>query len=732
MAMNNNSQLLGNRGDSEWIRQALLVPVHTTKVNASARDASQTQAMQFSYQSLAFADTSLGGNRAMNPKPQFTRFADQKLPSLVPVNNGTSGSIDFSTTLGMGRYYAETIDRNANMITLQFGSPGYNSLTNFFGGFYDPGWGNMVNNGVTGSDLLFTMSKWVGYLTMWAIAPGLAITNIIYNTSKKFMANVQHQPLTRFYYMKPTMTLYWSTVTVIVNALCVNMHLAGGISDGDISRSTSNETNVPPGSVKINIDQYNADTGNNATTLANLARILPDIMLDGGGINIRAVANRYQRLADAHHRVLQDIQNSVTDDVSAYQAIQNYIHTGIPSMYLQPLNYPDQNSNITAYQNSVAGTGLHLFQDIVEGIKATFSSTPAADTPPDKQIDNSAAVSAQGDAVGAQADTVALNGASFWTGLTTHLSKYADYAIAEARDGSNFVNFYVDWESHVSESFSSTTKESSIAEKMNQVSRDNKDRLFNTAQGNISDSIIANTIEGVVSGVTSIMAGLAASVGLSGLALLGGRALVDIPEFWDSSTSTLPTSSYNIQLRTPYGNPISVLTNILIPTAMWIAAAAPRSTGRNSYNGPFLCKLWQKGRVQIQLGMVTNLSITRGTGNVGWNIHGQPIGIDLNITISNLSKMLHIPITTDLSISDVIGLTAFDEDNNFTDYMAILGSLGLSEQYYLSSRWRLRRATTMMNFDSFWSSANFMNWLVGDTIPGSLMSIAAQKGFLGS
>lgn len=722
VGMINNSQQLGEREDTQWVRQSMLIANRGTFPKVNNRNTDQQYATQFSYQRLNFADTSLGGNRAMNPRPQFTRFADPKLPSLLmPIDdsNANVGSGGTPRSLGMGRYYAETVNQNANLISLQFGVPAYNSLTNFFTSFYDSGHGAMVNDGIV-NNVAFTIGKWVGYITMWAILPEVCAANILYNTGKKALADIQRRPLSKFYYMKPTMGLYWSTVTTIVNALTVNMHLANGLAPGVLKRTNPGTNNsLPSGDITIDTTAV----GQSQDDIEQLARILPDIWLtDNKGFNIRAIANRYERLADAHDRILNDIRNQYPNEADAFAAIQNYAQNGIiDSGALQKLNYPTMTEYLTEYIDSVAGKGISLFQDVV---------SVGQDVPANKQGDNSADVQNQANSASIAANSVSFEGKNLWTGIFDHLSQYAPYATAELRDGSAFVHFYVDWESHVSESFNNSTKESSISETMNSTARAGRDKTFNFAHGNLGDNVIADAVESIISSVGDVLSGLASSVGLSGLAMLGGRTFVDIPEYWDQSTCTLPSSNYTIQLRSWAGNSISVMTNVLIPLAMWIAAAAPRATGRNSYSGPFLCKLWQKGRVQIQLGIINSLSITRGTGNVGWNLLGQPTGVDLNIGIINLSKMLYVPITTDLTVSDFIGLTLFDEDTNFTDYMAILGSLGLSEQYYASSRWRLRRARINQRFDTFFTVDNFETYLYGNTTVGSIMSIAVRSGHI--
>lgn len=708
------TQALQERSDSSWIRQALFIPGRSG-ANVNARAFNLDTDKQFSYNRLGFADTSLGGNRSINPKPQFTNFADPNLPSLLAktVNNGNPS---MSETMGMGRYYAETIDQHAQRIYLQFGVPAYNSLSNYFTMFYDSGHSAMANSGIVNHGILYSFSKFVGMVTVWAVVPGLATLNLLYTIATKVVADAQRRPLSKFYYMKPTMALYWSTVQTIVNGIAVNMGIAQGVDPYNISRETDQ-----------NMQVSNAATyGQSAADIKALSSILPDIFLkDSSGLDVRAVANRYQRLHDAHLRKLDEFKKLSSDETQLSNRILAYLNSGLQSSDIQA-QYKTLGDYISAYVDSTSGKGDYLIDKDIDSQIAGVAN----------------ASKSQGDNVADTARTQAANGVvitktgsegekSFWTGLTQHFSNYYDYAIAELRDGSAFVSFIVDYEQHVSESFNNSSRESDIASTMNEQSRSARAKLFNVANGNLLGGTVVGDIVGqFVKAGSDILNGFAEGFGISGIALLGGKAFADIPEFWDSSSVNLPSSNYTIPLRTPYGNPVCNLMYIITPLAMLIAGAAPRSTGRNSYTGPFLCKLYQKGRTQIQLGMINSLSINRGAGNAGWNIHGQATGIDVNVSIVNLSKILHIPISTDLTVSDLVGLTMFDEDNNYTDYLAVLASLGLSEQYYASSRWRIRRARSLQNFDTTFSVNALLSWGANDTTVGSLISIFARKGSL--
>jgi hypothetical protein len=74
-----------------------------------------------------YTSTAPGMNMAVNPKPQFTRYADPRVrgklesrPEFISV--GTTGH---QHGLGMGRYYSEAFDDNQQRIFMRFGVPKY-------------------------------------------------------------------------------------------------------------------------------------------------------------------------------------------------------------------------------------------------------------------------------------------------------------------------------------------------------------------------------------------------------------------------------------------------------------------------------------------------------------------------------------------------------------------------------------------------------------------------------
>jgi hypothetical protein len=731
MTTYSSSSTLTQLQDNGWIRQSLFVPYRGSAAGGMARDTDGSWRFNqsLSYASLMFEDTALGGSKVMNPKPQACRFADPKLSSIIATvqtnldyTGKKSGRLDQNKTLGEGRWYAEKIAANVQYITLQAGTPITNSLTNFMTGFYDPYHADMINTGVVGG-MAFNIGAFVGYVVGFAIAPLYMLSSFAYSTGKKIYADLARRPLSKFYYVKPTMAIYWSTVQGIMNAITVNLRQQGGLNPGSLIKGNDGATIIDKTSLT-----KDANSPNDEADLAELVRVLPDVFLDEkGSINVKAVATRYERLADAHERKLMDIKNSYPKLADVTAAINTYLQTGLQPNDVPPMTYPDIHSSLAGYALTVAGMGTFL-------VDTLLFNKPAVQTT-DKQGET-IAIAATSIKDNKSVSSILKAETQLSMTVADHLQKYADYMEAELRDGSAFVSFAVDYERTVSESFSSTTKPSDIAGKMNDTSRVNREKLFSVANGNIGDSFIADSVESFLGLASKVVQGTADAVGLSGLAMLGGRAFVDIPEFWDSSDVTMPSTSYVIPLRSWSGHPTALLQNIYFPLAMLLPFAAARSAGRAAYSNPFYCKMWQKGYAQIQTGIVTSFSITRGAGNLGWNEFGQPIAVDVHITIKDLSSITHIPITVDLSLKDIISLAGtgyavsmFDEDTKFTDLMAVWSSLGLADQYYASNRWRIRNAKKQQNFDSFWTMDNLMTWARG-TAGGDIVSFFVKQGHI--
>jgi hypothetical protein len=720
MATLTSGSSLDKLKDNDWVRQALFTP-HRTHIQANARDNDG----RFSIGQLMFEDTALGGGRFMNPKPQPCRLSDPKVKSLIAsvktdlsVTGSSTDKLNPAQTFGMGRWYAEKINQHQQYITIQVGIPQFNSIGNFMSSFYDPGQAILANTGSLIDAMAVTLLSTVGSVTVWALCPIFSLLSVGFSTGRKAFADLQNRPLSKFYYISPQMTMYWSTVQNIINALVVNLKLQGGVAEGDLKRKGTGPTTVEESLTKNDV-------------LKELGRILPDIYLaDGGGIDVRVVANRYERLAIAHQKKLQGITERTRGDAPEWEDVASdmveYFKTGLAGpVGTAALAYPTLKSLIDGYRESGKSADLHLIDKLMDAVSPQSAPNKKADT---VTVDSTSINSQAAATTGVTSDGYKLS-----TSVFDYWQEKKEFWQSEQRDGGQFVNFAIDYERHAQESFSNTPKESDLAAKMNSRARAGREMLFNTANGNLGDGILPSVVETLLGVASIVISGAANAVGMSGLAMLGGKAFVDIPEFWDSSSVTLPSMSYTIPLRSWSGHPVALLQNIYFPMAMWLALAAPRSAGRNSYTSPYYVKCWQKGYAQCASGLVTSLSITRGAGNVGWNAYGNPIAVDLHVTITDMSKMVHIPIGADFSAMDVFSnalidkpISMFDEDTAFTDLMAVWASVGLSEQYYATNRWRIRTAKTKANMNTFFSMNHLLSTISSSQL-GQLNSAIFYK-----
>jgi hypothetical protein len=668
--------------DQHWVRQAFLV-------TSDDLEATDIQNRTFTTASVKYTDTTPGGNIAINPPAQFTRYADIRAPGRFSGNMGIQDG-----SKGMGRYYSEAIDDNAQVIHLRFGVPQFAPMSTFFTGFYNTGAGQMARTGRATSSF-YMVGRAAGFIVSIMSWKLLAVHLI--GLGARFL---MQKPSSKFYYMKPAMPLYWNAVTTMVNHLAVNRGIIPRVGAPD----------------QINLNGNPAGTQEG---IAQLHALLPDVFKKNGGIDVYALANRAKRLERKHMAAKERATANAPPEGYTVEQISK-IMQGVESQVLQdsvPALVGDNESN---YGDSYMGKWL-----------ASNPSKPAGSDGTDTSSITEAVLDTQ------------TAGESFFNFLK-----------AELDDGGAFASFRVNSTGPVTESFSNTVGESDISSKINGMSASARNTKFNFGGGNLVGGVAGAAIGGVVNAAKDFVAGIGDSLEISGLAALAGAAFVDIPKHWQSSAANLPHASYTIELRSPYGNAISQLLNLDIPLAMLLAGVLPLSTGKQSYTSPFLVELFDKGRCQTRLGMIDSMTITRGQGNLGFNNEGHAMGIDVTFSIVDMSSILHMPITEGFSLGTaaiagtaaVVGGVAggpvgaaalggaalaagsgvFDEDTSFSDYMAILAGMGVADQIYQFRKLMLNITRAQAGWDSYTDPSRFASF-AADTLPGRLVS-AFYKG----
>ena len=615
--------------DTDWIKES--VSIHDT--NLGGLDSIKRFV---SGADLQFEDTTLGGNFVINPRPQFTRYADTR--SVGVLQGRQKVTVAASTgNHGMGIYYQEAFNSTQQTLHMRFGVPEFNSLVSFFTSFYDGETAMYAKSGRLSQQLGYHIGKALGLVANFVFLPLLAVHAI--GVGLRFF---MRKPASKYYYLKPTMTNYWTAVTTIVNQIAVYKGmLPNGSKDDGPYDSTQNQAIID-------------EAGMNA-----MRKLMPTLYSETGFIDIYKIANRAQRIRNQVDLKLAALARDMT-----YEDFQQY-------------------ASDFAGRKIELGRGRTLY-DAVKDWSAVKNGqqTDASKSSLDKHIRT-------------PDDPKSTEPAKEPDGLYDHFE-------SEFMDGSQFATFRVEYGGPVQESWSSSTVESDISSKFNQLSAQGRAASFSFANGNIDGGPLS-AITGLINGVAT---GLADALHISGIASLAGAAFVDIPQHWDNSAVNLPQMSYTMKLISPYGNAMSQMMDLYIPMAMLLAGALPISTGKQSYASPFLLELYDQGRAQTRLGIIDSLTFVRGTSNLGFNRNKQFMSVDVSFSVKDLSSVMHMPLSSGFSLNPLKGV--FDEDTVYSDYLHVLSNATLGQNIYPMRKLRENLNVKAMSIRALTSPARWM------------------------
>lgn len=676
--------------DTRWLRHAFLMPIGENRSGYG----SETRRRYATSAAYKFTNTTPGGNFTINNPPQFTRYADIRQPG--------RGRTIKDRENGMGRYYSEAIDDTKQVVHMAFGVPRYNSWTSYFTNFYDRHSALLANTGRT-SGFFYNLGfagTFVATLPLQPYILGFTVVTKVYNFLMK-------QSPSKWYYFEPTMHSYWSAVNVMANEFAIGL--------GIIPR------------VFAQGQKAMEDPGQSVTQddLLRFSKMYPDIFREGGGVDVMALANRAQRIADAS----QEAMERRRENVNNLQAMREQMRQWREHHESDPKPDVDSRTYFENYINATKG-GM-------------------------QRRDNNDAAEADATASGSESDTPDFNYSginqtnsfSEWSDLEA--SGIWDFMKASQRDGSQFASFRVNYNGTMSESVNNSVRDSDVAQTLNSKVASGRSAAFNFMGGNITPG--ADQVIGALQGM---VAGALDSVHLGGLATLAGTAFMDIPKIWDGSTVNLPRAEYTVPLPSAYGNKMSRFLNMYIPISMLLAGALPLAAGRAAYTSPFLCQIYHQGRVQCQLGMIDSMTITRGTGNVGWSADNDMLGAEISFSVVDMSSIMAAPIkgafaspnwgerafqaaamtageaaNGDVGAATAAALTGaggvWDEQSQFQDYMAVLSGLPVSDSYYVGRRLNLNMTRAVANFRTWRSPSNFMAYML-DSGPARAISAFAQ------
>lgn len=212
------------------------------------------------------------------------------------------------------------------------------------------------------------------------------------------------------------------------------------------------------------------------------------------------------------------------------------------------------------------------------------------------------------------------------------------------------IPFYINSEVSFAETMNNETTESSLASGINGLSDKARELQFligsttSAVAQNFSNAEVLNAVssskeaaEKMVSKLTSgnIFGSLFKNIKT---VVSGGR--LQFPNIWSNSTFS-KSYSVNIKLTTPDLDRKSWFLNIYVPLCHLAALVLPRGEFQNGYTSPFIIKAFYKGMFNIDMGIITDMTFTKGKEG-GWTKDALPTVVDVSFTIQDLYSTLSL------------------------------------------------------------------------------------------
>ena len=639
--------------DNDWVENAFMVSAKNLKpVDAYGSI--------FDADTFKFTDTSMGGSLSLNVFPQFTRYADIRMPSRVMERNDVVVN-NMSGNYGMGHYYSEAIDDNSVNVYFEFGVPAFNNILFYFLSATDYKTAVIANEGR--SPLFYDLGKLSGTAALILAFPYITIPALLVKGLVSFVGDMGVFPgRFDYYYLKPTMFNYWSTVNSLVTMMATEL---GILAPMFMSDSTNTKVGFPVG---INQDALDA-----------MKKIMPGIITTGNVINVHAMVGAAQkRFIKLRKKQLKSIK-SLAESGSITPAGDHSSVLDSVKLKADDLKSPadlwDENGelykdvqNTEMYSLKKGADTDSSFLDYLKSLGPTGSKKAFTD-PKTKLVRKLR-----------KEDT------------SSYLSKAFDTFSTVFNEGARYAIFRVENLGSVSESFSNNTTTVDTIDTVNAMGKTWRSLKFNMDGGNIPG--VSNVIHALTDFAAGQLSGI--TLGLSDVvgSFLSGMDL-DAPMRWDSSSFNLPTLSFKMKLVSPSAHPMAQLRGIYIPLASILAAALPRSTGPRSFTSPFVCSMFLRGYQRITLGMITSLTITRGTSNLPFNKYMRPLAVDVNFTVTDFSQAVSSPTPSSLMSS---GSIAYDDESGIARYISALCGRDLFSSTHVSSRFKIKFSNFLKSY----------------------------------
>lgn len=752
--------------DIDWISNSFLLAqpktAHKSEIETWRR---------YSDADFAFVGPGVGQNTVLNPAPGFTPLADiprrgiwsGSSPPSISMSKGSyiKHAARAKLFTGVGRTWFEAVDSNKQTVNLRFGTAIYKGLFTFFTSFYDNDSANLARYGRV--SISYYAGLALGTLATLPLAPlimaGRVWSWLIDRTSSRYID------------MKPAMPLFRTRMQVIYNSLGANLgiiartiqntgHYGKGIDtpkglEGGTGAYASYMSTLLPHVFdkegKVNV--FSLMTSGARREIEHAKVISKQMEMASSPQDLRrrllAMANTptlatppsiglEKYLLSYHQSVLGDIGqlSKETDEVETEtsKALDEVASGDLTALdRLQGLNGRGGNSETgIPVEGDVGSTGVvdsgALTDLVVADITGQDTRAPLVatqDVPPmigevgptgaaaGPSVPDSPATATSTKGIKSRdnfltisSESVDDSGASVVDVIKGWFADAGDHYMVDSQQGAAFLNLAVEYVGSGTMSLSNTLKETTISGTANSISSAARDTRISLSDYNTGFGFI----DGALGMVRNLVAGGLDRIQMSGLMALAGNAFIDFPKQWDTSSVSLPTATFKIQLKNFSGNPLAGYLHTYPTIAALLAATLPPSTGPQSYTSPFLCECFCRGLVNIRMGMITDLSITAGTGGVGYDENWRPIDFEITFTVTSLSEVMHATISNGFNPLKP-WRRVFDDDNLFNDYMSSITGMSTRDMVDPARKLGIAWAARLQDYRAFMSPEYFASKL---------------------
>ena len=206
--------------------------------------------------------------------------------------------------------------------------------------------------------------------------------------------------------------------------------------------------------------------------------------------------------------------------------------------------------------------------------------------------------------------------------------------------GKQSVCLYANCGEAVTDSFSNEINTSTFAQTINSWGDSIRQAQF--VAGGLSGGKVTGESLGNISGILEEYAsnggkntGILQNIFSKAQTVLSGGRLV-FPQIWSNSTF-VRNYSVNMKLVSPSGDKLSIFLNILVPIYHILALMLPRQSfkGAQGFKSPFLIKAYYKGFFNIDVGIIDNLTISKGAEGE-WTVDGLPTVAEIQFSIKDM------------------------------------------------------------------------------------------------